>query len=104
MKNSWFGTTAVPALEAFLPTYRLTRGKLRRRRHRHDPFWDLRPFLGMAPSIQSLGDAPACLIFKHYLPIPPGRQSVAIDNHATLQYRNMLIFSLLKSGAYTNER
>ncbi|CAN7408128.1 hypothetical protein LJR255_002545 [Pararhizobium sp. LjRoot255] len=93
MKNSWFGTTAVPAIEAFLPAYRLT--------PENSAGADIGTILPDPASVPghgavtiTLGRAPACLIFKHYLPIPPGRQSVAIDKHTTLQYRNILIFSI----------
>jgi hypothetical protein len=47
MKNSWFGTTAVPALQAFLPTYRLTPGNFARADFGTIPFGILRPFHGM---------------------------------------------------------
>ncbi|MCV9961520.1 hypothetical protein OIU34_06360 [Pararhizobium sp. BT-229] len=100
MKNSWFGTIAVPALEALLPRISADiRQTSPVSTSTGSSLEALRPFLGMAPPVQSLGDAIACLIFKQYLPIPAHQQSPAADKHAALQYRNKLKLSALKSDA-----
>ncbi|CAN7281456.1 hypothetical protein LJR235_001287 [Pararhizobium sp. LjRoot235] len=51
MKNSWFGTTAVPAIEAFLPAYRLTPENSAGADIGTIPSGALRPFLDMAVTI-----------------------------------------------------